>query len=88
MSGSKLVQLGSDLYLLPEDVVKIYTTEPLKIEGLIDSPGETYVVSRTYGFMGPQDVYRTSDWPIEKIRAALGLTDVDALERMLQGDES
>lgn len=75
-----LVQCGSDLYLMTEDVVKVYRTEPLKIAGIIDTPDYVYIVTRTYLFNEPSDIYRTSDWPIQRVCAALGLTDVSGLE--------
>ncbi|WP_078278579.1 hypothetical protein [Mycobacteroides franklinii] len=81
MSASDLVQVGSDLFVMAADVVKIYRTNELPEKY---PTGCVYVVSRSMGFSGPHDGYRTTDWPIEKVLAALGITPVEQLEQMVE----
>lgn len=71
-----LKQVGSTLYVQSEDIVKIYET-PERPGGLV------YVVTREQRGLMPSEIYHTSDWPMAKVRAALGLTDVTELDRML-----
>lgn len=74
---TELTKVGSSVWVLPSDVVRVYYTEPTMV---LDKPceGHVYVVLRSpnarasFGF-GNGDQYQTSDWPLEKVERALGL---------------
>ena len=76
----QMIQLGTNLYALKSDVVRIYKTDER-------SPGLVYVVLRSHDSLlgGATDVYRTTDWPIERVARALGLSDGTVLHEMVEG---
>lgn len=73
-----LVQLGSTLFAHPADVRKVYKTEPFEVADKTYG-GHVYVV-----FDG---IYRTTDWPLERVMRALGLTDKTWLYDIWEGFE-
>lgn len=76
MSG--LVQLGSKLFAHPSDVRKVYETDAFECAGKTYE-GHVYVV-----FDG---IYRTTDWPLDRVMRALGLTDKTWLHNIWEGLE-
>lgn len=75
----QLVQLGSNLYALKSDVVRIYKTD--------EFGGRVYVVLRGRGdslWGAPGDTYRTTDWSIERVARVLGLSDGTELHEMME----
>lgn len=77
MSVSDLVQVGSDLWVQKDDVVRIYRTDER-------SGGLVYVVFEEHNNFTDKKsrCYRNTDWPIERVVAALGLVDATGLDEM------
>ena len=76
MAINKLVQVGSTMWLDPADIrgVRWIEGSPAIGDVLPASPGYTQVIHRS---RGPWEStgFLTSDWPVERVRCALGLTD-------------
>jgi hypothetical protein len=83
VSINDLVQIGEAEYVIPNDVIRIYRGEPfVRYKTGEMEPATTYVVVRTASIMGGYLGTQTdseqvvcSKWPIDRVRAALGLTD-------------
>src|SRR5262249_15367859 len=86
MSISDLVQVGESEYIRPDDVIRIYVGQAFEDRGVMQPP-TTYVVIRTsppLALFGERDGEQVvcSKWPIDRVRAALGVTNADALDEM------
>lgn len=82
MNRERIVQLGSNLYALPSEVVRIYKTDPSP--SLPERPdGIVYVVLRSGGM---SDCYRHTDWPIERVARVLGLSDGTEMHEMMEAE--
>lgn len=90
----KLTQVGTNLYVKADEVVRLSWEEPreeldyakLNEPGPTPKklrPGRTVIVTRppNSGFLsGNSDSWERSDWPFDRVRQALGLTDVTPIK--------
>lgn len=90
MSIGNLVQVGSTIWLDPENIIGVRWMEgqePLihKVTGeviLSGSDGYTQIIHVDKGIYGLSTGYFSSDWPVQKVQAALGLINADDLDEM------
>jgi hypothetical protein len=82
---NELIQVGSTMWLDPDSIAGVRWIEESKPvvneatgDKLFDGyPGYAQIIYRENTMFGPNIIYLSSDWPINRIRRALGLVSAD-----------
>lgn len=82
MSLQDLVQVGSDMWLDPANIVGVRWVPESTILSQ-HFAGYTQFIHTAVTMFGPSTTYLSSDWPLDRVQAALGLVSADELDKML-----
>jgi hypothetical protein len=91
MSVQDLVQVGTELWMETKDITGVRGMESYEAGGYGDKPKVTMprytqITVRPDSFMGESTTsFLSSDWPVERVRDALGLVDLTEVKKLWDG---